>query len=242
MLKIPTDTDYYADARLYLSHIYRRQKKLAQAIVEATHVLGVKKDDLEVMEYLAGLERENGNRPRAIQILERMIGLAPTNDVYHFTLGAIYDEHKDKARCVAYMQKAIDLNPENSAALNYLGYTWAEQGIRLDEAEDLIRRALQVEPDDGFYIDSLGWVYYQRGEYPEAVEYLERAVELVNDDPTITEHLGDAYEKVGRIGDASRTYRAALDQATESDQHRRLRDKIDSLARPGRETRSSGLE
>ena len=96
---------------------------------------------------------------------------------------------------------------------------------------------MQVEPDDGFYIDSLGWVYYQRGEYPEAVEYLERAVELVNDDPTITEHLGDAYEKVGRIGDASRTYRAALDQATESDQHRRLRDKIDSLVQPGQETR-----
>ena len=73
LLKIPTDTDYYADARLYLSHIYRRQKKLAQAIVEATHVLGVKQDNLEVLEYLAGLERENDNRPRAIQILERMI-------------------------------------------------------------------------------------------------------------------------------------------------------------------------
>ena len=72
----------------------------------------------------------------------------------------------------------MPLNPENAAALNYLGYTWAEQGIHLDEAEQLILRALAIEPNDGFYIDSLGWVYYQRGEYMQAIQHLERAVEL----------------------------------------------------------------
>jgi uncharacterized protein HemY len=74
------------------------------------------------------------------------------------------------------------------------------------------------------------------------VQYLEQAVELINDDPTISEHLGDAYEKVGRVIDASRVYQAALDNATETDQMQRLRDKISNLAKPGQELRSSGLE
>ena len=96
------------------------------------------------------------------------------------------------------MQRAIALNPQNAAALNYLGYTYAELGERLDEAEKLIRRALAIEPDDGYFIDSLGWVYYQRGDYQKAVDQLERAIERAGDDPTVTEHLGDAYEKLGQ--------------------------------------------
>jgi Flp pilus assembly protein TadD len=105
------------------------------------------------------------------------------------------------------MRKAIELNPQNAPALNYLGYTWAEMGVQLDEAEKLIVRALKIEPNDGFFIDSLGWVYFQRGEYAKAVEQLERAVELTVDDPVIIEHLGDAYEKIGRTEQALQRYR-----------------------------------
>jgi Flp pilus assembly protein TadD len=125
-----------------------------------------------------------------------------------------------------HMQKAIDLNPENAAALNYLGYTWAEMGVRLDEAENLIRRALKIEPNDGFYIDSLGWVYYQRGEYGKAVEELERAVELTIDDPTIIEHLADAYEKAGKPDQALLRYREAVRRSKEEEQLRRIQEKI----------------
>ena len=100
------------------------------------------------------------------------------------------------------MQKAIELNPNYAAALNYLGYTYAEMGVELDRAEALINRALELEPNDGFFIDSLGWVYYQKGDYPRAIEQLERAVHLVVDDPVIIEHLGDAYLKDGRPGKA----------------------------------------
>ncbi len=130
------------------------------------------------------------------------------------------------------MQRAIELNPDNAPALNYLGYTYAEQGVKLDEAESLIRRALAISPNDGFYLDSLGWVSYQRGDYVTAIEYLERAVTLAGDDPTISEHLGDAYLKAGRQGDALRIYRDALSRATEKDQTERLRGKIDDLQRP----------
>jgi tetratricopeptide (TPR) repeat protein len=117
--------------------------------------------------------------------------------------------------------------------LNYLGYTYAEQGIKLNEAEALIRRALAISPHDGFYIDSLGWVYYRRGEYDKAIEYLERAVALAPDDPTIAEHLGDAYRQAGRNSDALRIYRDALSRATEPEQSERLRTKIDDLQHVG---------
>jgi tetratricopeptide (TPR) repeat protein len=102
-------------------------------------------------------------------------------------------------------------------------------GIHLDEAEILIQRALKIAPNDGFYIDSLGWVYYQRGDYNQAVEHLERAVEITVDDPTIIEHLGDAYEKVGKADRAVAHYRDALKKSKDEEQNLRLREKIQRL-------------
>ena len=161
--------------------------------------------------------------------MERVVALDPKNDEAHFQLGALYDENKNKDKSIASMKRAIELNPKNAPALNYLGYTWAEMGVQLDEAEDLIARALKIAPNDGFYIDSLGWVYYQKGDYPRAVEQLERAVELTVDDPTIIEHLGDAYEKAGRVDRAVVRYREALKHTKEAEQTKRIREKIQRL-------------
>jgi Flp pilus assembly protein TadD len=127
------------------------------------------------------------------------------------------------------MKKAIALNPANAQALNYLGYSYAEDGVNLPEAEKLIKRALDIEPEDGFYVDSLGWVYYQKGDYQKAVEQLERAVNLTGEDPTITEHLGDAYQKVGKVREASHEYRDALKKAQDNEQIARLKDKLQVL-------------
>jgi Flp pilus assembly protein TadD len=99
-------------------------------------------------------------------------------------------------------------------------------GVRLDEAEQLIQRALQLEPNDGFYIDSLGWVYFQKGDYARAVEQLERAVAITVDDPTIIEHLGDAYVRFGNSDLALSRYREAIQKSKEDDQVKRIRDKI----------------
>ena len=142
-------------------------------------------------------------------------------------------------KAIEMMERAIAINPQNAAALNYLGYTYAELGQHLDEAEKLIRRALAIEPDDGFYIDSLGWVYYMRGDYPRAVEQLERAIEHAGDDPTVTEHLGDAYEKSGKARDAIRVYQEALGKAKEPEQIDRLKGKLRAL---GAGTRSGATE
>jgi Flp pilus assembly protein TadD len=93
----------------------------------------------------------------------------------------------------------------------------------------LIQRALQLEPNDGFYIDSLGWVYFQKGDYARAVEQLERAVAITVDDPTIIEHLGDAYVRFGNSDLALSRYREAIQKSKEDDQVKRIRDKIERL-------------
>ena len=188
-----------------------------------------RKDRKDVLILLASLYRKAKDYQKAIATLQEVAVLDPKNDQVQFQLGALYDEIKNKDKTVEHMKKAIELNPQNAPALNYLGYTWAEMGVRLDEAEELILRALKVEPNDGFYIDSLGWVYYQRGDYRRAVEQLERAVELTVDDPTITEHLGDAYEKVGKVDKALQRYQDALKRSKEEEQLKRIREKIQQV-------------
>jgi Flp pilus assembly protein TadD len=158
-----------------------------------------------------------------------MVAADPKNDKFHFTLGAALDQNKQREDGMTEMKKAIELNPANAQALNYLGYSYAEKGTNLGEAEKLIKRALDIEPEDGFYVDSLGWVYYQKGDYKRAVEQLERAVNLTGSDPTITEHLGDAYRRLGKVKEASHEYSDALKKANETDQVARLKDKIQVL-------------
>ena len=116
--------------------------------------------------------------------------------------------------------------PENADALNYIGYTYAEQGINLDEAEALIKKALKLKPEDGYIIDSLGWVYFQKGNYKKAVKLLEKAVESNAEDAIIKEHLGDAYLKNNLNNKALEMYEKALELEP---QKQELQKKIDTL-------------
>ncbi|CAD7782784.1 MAG: Photosystem I assembly protein Ycf3 [Candidatus Methanoperedenaceae archaeon GB50] len=117
---------------------------------------------------------------------------------------------QSKDMCIKEMRQTISLDPNHAEALNYLGYTYAEMGENLEEAERLIKRALEIKPEDGYIIDSLGWVYYQRGEYKKALEILKKAHKLASKDPIITEHLGDVYSKNGLYQEALKYYRQAL--------------------------------
>ena len=108
------------------------------------------------------------------------------------------------------MKALIKLNPEHANALNYLGYTYADLGINLDEAERLIKEALKYKPDDGYITDSLGWVYFKKGLFNEALNLLKKAVELVPDDPIMLEHLGDTYLKTNDRVNALKFYKRSL--------------------------------
>ena len=126
-------------------------------------------------------------------------------------MGVVYDKWGQKEASIASMKQVIRLEPDNANALNYLGYTYADMGIHLDEAERLIRQALEHKPGDGYIIDSLAWVYYKRGDYQKALPLLEQASQLVPDDPIIKEHLGDVYAKLNRISEALESYRQSIE-------------------------------
>jgi tetratricopeptide (TPR) repeat protein len=111
---------------------------------------------------------------------------------------------------VKYLKRIIEINPKHADALNYLGYSYVEKGINLEEAHSLINRALELKPDNGYIIDSLGWLYFKLGKYDEAMKTLLRAAELAKDDPAIIEHIGDVYNSMGLKEKAMEYWEKAL--------------------------------
>ncbi len=124
-------------------------------------------------------------------------------------------------------RKALELSPNQPSVLNYLGYSLVEKRMKLDEAQDMIERAVKARPNDGFITDSLGWVLYRVGKFEEAVAPMERAVELVPTDPIINDHLGDVYWKVGREREARFQWSRALSFDPEEKDAIRIRRKLD---------------
>ena len=116
-----------------------------------------------------------------------------------FLRGALAERQKHLEPAEQLFRQALDLDPANAMTLNYLGYMLADKGTKLPEALKMIRKAVEEEPMNGAYLDSLGWAYFKMGEYELAEENLRQAVERDQTDPTVHEHLGDLYEKTGRI-------------------------------------------
>lgn len=135
----------------------------------------------------------------AAQAAEAIPGEPRDNEMVWFLLGAIYERQKFFDRAEEEFKKALDVNPHNAPVLNYYGYMLGDLGIRLDEAESLVQRALQEEPHSGAYLDSLGWIYFKENKLGEAEATLRRAVERESHDATIRSHLGDVYAKSGRM-------------------------------------------
>ncbi|MEO1065674.1 MAG: tetratricopeptide repeat protein, partial [Actinomycetota bacterium] len=135
-------------------------------------------------------------------------------DQRHWSLlyarGIALERSKQWPRAETDFLRALELEPEQPYVLNYLGYSWVEQGVNIDRAREMIERAVEQRPNDGYIVDSLGWVFYRLGQYEDAVVNLERAVELRPQDPTINDHLGDAYWKVGRYAEARFQWSRAL--------------------------------
>ena len=121
---------------------------------------------------------------------------------------------------------ALDIKPDHPYVLNYLGYAWADRGLHLDEAQNMIRKAVTLRPDDGYITDSLGWVLYRLGKYKAAVPELERAVALLPYDPVINDHLGDVYWRVGRKREAKFQWERSKNYTDDPDMKAKAVDKI----------------
>jgi Flp pilus assembly protein TadD len=159
---------------------------------------------------LAEILVRSGRASEAVTGLRGALAARPRNEDLLYALGSAYERAGQGEVAGAQMRALLAVNPDHAEAMNFLGYYYAEQGIRLDEAEQLVRRALELKPRSGHVLDSLGWVLFRRGEHRRAVEVLEQADALAGPDATILEHLGDAYRAARRLGDAAQAYRRAL--------------------------------
>ncbi len=150
----------------------------------------------------------------------------------HWTLfyfrGICLERAKDWPRAEKDLEKALELYPEQPQVLNYLGYSWVDQGLYLDKAVKMIRRAVELRPNDGYIVDSLGWAYYRLGHYDESTSELERAIELKPEDPVINDHLGDSYWKVGRELEARFQWTHARDNKPEPEDLSKIEEKLKS--------------
>lgn len=145
-----------------------------------------------------------------------------------YSRGVAYERNKQWDKAEPDFKKALELSPNQPYALNYLAYTWVERRENLDQALKMLNTAVEQRPDEGFIVDSLGWAYFQLGDFEKAVNFLERAVELQPTDPVLNDHLGDAYWRVGRRNEARFQWHRSLSFKPEADQVGLIEEKIRS--------------
>ncbi|MEJ5360218.1 MAG: tetratricopeptide repeat protein [Desulfobacterales bacterium] len=202
---------FHQDASVHIAFILQEQGKGEEARAHLAGLVRSQPQNADLKYYLATLHEEARQFEEALELLQQAVAQDEKNARFHFRLGVVHDKMKNKEAAIEAMKRAIELDPKDAAALNYLGYTYADLGIHLEEAERLILEALKHKPDDGYITDSLGWVYYKKGEYEKALHTLKKASELVKDDPVILEHVGDAYLKLGDRPNALRYYQKSME-------------------------------
>ncbi len=162
--------------------------------------------DLEAIMALGNVQRGRKQFAECADTYAKGLATIANPDKSAWTLlyfrGICYERSKQWPKAEADLKHALELFPDQPHVLNYLGYSWIDQGLNLDEGMRMIKRAVEQRADDGYIVDSLGWAYYRTGNYEDAVKELDRAVELKPEDPTINDHLGDAYWKAGRVLEA----------------------------------------
>jgi len=186
--------------------------------------------DLEATLALGNLLRGHKKFAECGEAYSRAIDLIGTPEKSHWTVfyfrGICYERSKQWPKAEADLKKALELFPDQPHVLNYLGYSWIDQGVNLDQGMEMIKKAVAQRPDDGYIVDSLGWAYYRIGNYEEATKELERAIGLKPEDPTINDHLGDAYWRVGRKLEATFQWNHARDLKPDPDELPKILEKL----------------
>ena len=212
----------------------------AEAIRRLRNIVATRPDDLDAVSVLGDLLRYDedflGAADAYGKALEISGGESPADWRFYYVRGIAYERAKEWPKAEADFLKALKLNPDQPQVLNYLGYSWIDQDMHLEEALGMIEKAVEAQPQDGYIIDSLGWAFYKLGRMEEAVETLERAVMLLPNDPEINDHLGDAYWKAGRKLEARFQWNIARSVDTDGNVAERVAPKLAEGLTPATET------
>ena len=223
-----------------LSHNARIQRALNldqiertdEAVADLERLVEANASDREAVMALGNIQRARKKFAECANVYSKAVDsisqAQKTDWVIYYFRGICYERSKQWPKAEADMKRALELSPDQPLVLNYLGYSWVDQGLHLEEGMRMIRRAVEQRADDGYIVDSLGWAYYRMADYENAVKYLEQAVELKPEDPTINDHLGDAYWRIGRRLEASFQWAHARDLKPEPEDLEKILAKLKS--------------
>ena len=221
---------FYWAARLRIANTLGEQEKIDEAAAEFTRLAAERPERSDALIELGNLMRSHERFSEAVRAYDQALERIGKPDRRHWTLlyyrGVALQRSDQWPRAEADFLDALALEPDQPHVLNYLAYTWVERGENYDRALEMLRKAVSLRPEDGYIVDSLGWVYYRLARYEEAVGELERAIELRPNDPVINDHLGDAYWRVGRQMEARFQWRRALSLKPEAELTRTINDKL----------------
>ncbi|HZZ61924.1 MAG TPA: tetratricopeptide repeat protein [Roseiarcus sp.] len=213
--QVPGTSPFHEDADIQTALLLDGMGKSDEALGRMTDIVAARPNDVDALTALAGLQRSAKKYAEAAATYDRTIAAVGVPQRDNWTLfyfrGICFERDKQWPKAEADFKKALQLYPDQPLVLNYLGYSWVDQGVNLEEAFKMLRRAVELQPNDGYIIDSLGWAHFQLGQYAEAAETLERAIALKPADPVLNDHLGDAYWRINRRTDAHFQWNHARD-------------------------------
>lgn len=225
--------------RLLQASLLGLDGKIEEAIAQLNELRSENEEDRELLLAIGQVYFQAREFEAAAEWTRQAVALSegkPDNEYGLFLLGSIYERQKKFDLAEEQFKRVLEMNPFNAGASNYLGYMLADRGIRLEESVRYIQKALQMEPKNGAYLDSLGWAYFKMSKYNLAKIHLEEAARRISHDPTIHEHLGHLYYRTGRTKQARDAWKRALETWPEakggefdSFHAQELRERIDSL-------------
>ena len=234
--RIPDNSPVRQSADIQIGLGLEQLGKGEEAVKHLEGLMKERSDDIEVIMALGNVLRARKRYAEAAEVYTKAVERIGEPNRGHWTLfyfrGSAHERAKQWPKAEADLKKALELVPDaqpggKSQVLNYLGYSWVDMGLNIDEAFAMLKRAIDLNPRDGMIIDSLGWAFYRLGRYEEAVRELEKAVELKPGDPVINDHLGDAYWRVGRKLEARFQWQHAKDSNPEPDDLAKIVDKLE---------------
>ena len=226
---IKPESKLFPDAALHVGYLYKQTHRIPEAKEYIQSVISTVSKTSSFYLFQASLEEETKSFPEAIQILIKATKEFPEDEKIRYYLGSLYDREGNIDRSLEQMEAILKINPENVDALNYIGYTWTQKGIHLNDAEKLLKRALGLRPDNGYIQDSWGWYLLTRGRVTEAVIELEKAAKLKPNESIILEHLGDAYLRSNLRKKALRQYSDAAKFADDEAAKKKVLIKAENL-------------
>ncbi len=205
-----------------------------EATKRLTDIVAARPHDVETLSALAELQRSAKKYVEAAATYDRAITAVAIPQRENWTLfyfrGICYERSNQWPKAEADFKKALELNPDQPMVLNYLGYSWVDKGLNLEEAFKMLRRAVELQPNDGYIVDSLGWAHFKLGQYQEAAQTLEKAINLKPADPVLNDHLGDAYWRTNRPIEAHFQWNHARDMGPDPEDLPAILKKIEFWA------------